>query len=340
MIELGKDGLVFTFPEVHAAARLVVDFQRTLRIPDDDEPHHLPPGLGSFPLRHVDDHAASVPPAWIAHGGVMLPMYQSEALWIHFHAGSSRDDRGGYPFAVRIATGKIDAVTGKPWSDGLTRAPQNYLSIPEQLWLDGYCVEEGVIRQFVAMPLGAGYTAEEQLTGRAEHGGLQILVHPMKAAAYKRLQKQRQAETPRYLSDTMACAAPCPSMGLAPGGKMEQEIYEDPFQLDDWDLRHSSRCFVHIANSLVWQSITGAPPPNPPPTAASYTKAGLPWFDYYADGAKALPGSKLLAGLKSVLELGKQKGDAPLPENQSVTQETVVRLRAKLAKDQVREWRA
>jgi hypothetical protein len=47
--------------------------------------------------------------------------------------------------------------------------------VPEQPWLDGYCVEKGIIRQFVAMPLGAGYTAEEQISGKAEHGGLQIM---------------------------------------------------------------------------------------------------------------------------------------------------------------------
>jgi hypothetical protein len=29
--------------------------------------------------------------------------------------------------------------------------------LPEQPWLDGYCVEKGYIRQFVAMPLGEGY---------------------------------------------------------------------------------------------------------------------------------------------------------------------------------------
>jgi len=27
------------------------------------------------------------------------------------------------------------------------------------------------------MPLGAGYTAEEQITGKADHGGLKIVVH-------------------------------------------------------------------------------------------------------------------------------------------------------------------
>lgn len=331
MIELHDDGLTFSFPEVHADACLSITFKRTLRIPDDGKEHHLPPGLGNFPLRHVDDHAERVSNGWMEHGGVMLPMYQSEALWICFDA----DD---YPFAVRVATGKIDAVTGKRWNGALTRKPQNYLSIPEQPWLDGYAVEKGVIRQFVAMPLGAGYTAEEQVTGKAEHGGLQLLVHPMKAAAYERLRKQRDRVTLRSgMGRCLPCAPPSAAMGLAPGGKMRQSIEEDPFKFADWDLEHSSRCFVHIANSLVWQSITGAPPPNPPPTAKHYTDAGLPWFDIYSDPATALPGSKVLKGLKSVVQLGKKKGAAPLPENESVSKEIVVRLRKNLAEDQVRE---
>jgi hypothetical protein len=32
--------------------------------------------------------------------------------------------------------------------------------------------------QFVAMPLGQGYTIEEQLTGQTKHGGIQIDVFP------------------------------------------------------------------------------------------------------------------------------------------------------------------
>ena len=60
------------------------------------------------------------------------------------------------------------------------RHPQDYMVVPGQPWLDGFCVEKGLIRQFVAMPLGEGYTPEEQLTGEAEHGGLQIAVYPMK----------------------------------------------------------------------------------------------------------------------------------------------------------------
>ena len=70
--------------------------------------------------------------------------------------------------AVKVAAGKVNAVTGEPWSDGLTERPQDYLVVPDQPWLDGFCVEKGLVRQFVATPLGEGYTAEEQLTGRGK----------------------------------------------------------------------------------------------------------------------------------------------------------------------------
>lgn len=49
---------------------------------------------------------------------------------------------------------------------------------PEQPWLDGFLHEKGLIRQFVALPLGSGYSAEGQLTGRAEQCGLQIVAFP------------------------------------------------------------------------------------------------------------------------------------------------------------------
>nr|HQH71177.1 hypothetical protein [bacterium] len=174
MITLEMDRLVFRFPEVHPEAECRVEFQRTLRIPDDGKDYYLPPGLGRFPLRHLDDFASQLPPAWQARGGVIMPMYQSEAMWINFS--------GDYPFAIKIAAGKINAVSGEEWKNGINRDPQDYVVIPGQPWLDGFCVEKGLIRQFVAMPLGEGYTAEEQITGEGRHGGVaqqmhQLLVH-------------------------------------------------------------------------------------------------------------------------------------------------------------------
>jgi hypothetical protein len=114
MITLEHDSLVFAFPEIHPAAVLRIECERTLRIPDDDQEYPLPPGLGRFPLRHVDDYAATVPPAWREHGGVLLPMYQAEALWLNFEADSG-DSEHPYPFAVQVATGKVSAITGEPW---------------------------------------------------------------------------------------------------------------------------------------------------------------------------------------------------------------------------------
>lgn len=336
MVELRSDALVFTFPDVHRDAELRIDFQRTLRIPDDGRKYNLPPGLGRFPLRHVDDFAERIPTSWRARGGVMLPMYQSEALWLHFTSPKA------YPFAVKVATGKINAVTGDRWSDGLHRDPQDYMSVPDQPWLDGYCIEKGVIRQFVAMPLGAGYSAEEQITGEAEHGGIQIVAYPVKVRVWERMRRTVARPVESYLNSYDAlCESDSPSanfdMGLAPGGLMDQTIYDDSLEFADWDLGHRGRCFVHLANSLVWQSVTGAQPPNPPLTAEAYTRAGMPWFDYYDADRVALEGAEALAKMKSVADLGRSRGDVPLPENESVDPGNVVKLGPKSSRYEVRE---
>src|SRR5207249_10448567 len=112
-------------------------------------------------------------------------------LWIYFSTS--------YPFAVKVAAGKINAVTGELWRRGLQADPQNYLVLPEQPWLDGFAVRKGVIRQFVAMPLGAGYSAEEQITGKADAGGIQLKVFPMHAEAYFRSEISRRL--PKSLED-------------------------------------------------------------------------------------------------------------------------------------------
>ena len=136
----------------------------------------------------------------------------------------------------------------------------------------------------------------------------------------------------------LKCEVACAEMGmgLAPGGRMKQEIYDDHYGLDAWDQRHSSRCFVTIANSAVWTAVTGERPPTVPPTAKEYTEEGLPWFDYYGGDAEAVVGAEKFAKLVSVSAMGEQKGETPLPENESVNVERIVTLREEGA-DQVRE---
>jgi len=144
---------------------LALNFQRTLRIPDDGKTYALPPGLGSFPICQVKDNQKRVPEDWLEHGGVFIPMYQREALWISFQ------DRYWKPNAVKVAVGKVNAVSTKPWEQKLLPGENDYLVCPPQPWLDGINAGEGYIRQFVAMPLGMGYTVEAQVTGEEKFGG-------------------------------------------------------------------------------------------------------------------------------------------------------------------------
>ena len=339
MIELTGDRLAFPFPEVFPDARLTISLMRTLRIPDDGRAYPLPAGLGLFPIRHVDDFGDSVPRDWITRGGVLIPMYQSEEMWVAFSSMYVANRMTSYPFAVKIATGRINAVDGKGWRGGLRKTRQNYMVVPGQPWLDGYAVEEGLIRQFVAMPLGAGYTAEEQMTGKAEFGGMQICVYPMKRETFEELfpvRQERALQRGRIaLQEAMPASEPM-GMGLAPGGLMKQEIYKDRFGVDVWDTRNRSRCFIHMANSLVWRAITDEEPPLPPLTSRDYGKAGIPWFDYYNEDLEAVGGAEALAELRSVIQMGHEKGETPLPENESSDPVHVIDLSPK--KNRVREW--
>ena len=334
MIELRNDSLHVTNPDTHPDARTAIEFQRTLRIPDDGNDYPLPAGLGRFPLRHVEDLGDRTPEAWRTRKGLVLPMWRSEALWINFAA---RD----YPYAVKIAAGKRCAVTGKDFTMGLHDDEQDYVVVPAQSWLDGFAVTKGRIRQFVAMPLGAGYTVEEQLTGKAEWGGLQIVTYPLKAGRWERILRRRAREQAKRMetgfayasvlrseSPLLAGAMPAPmaaDMGMAAGGLMRQEIRRDRYGINAWDQTARSRVYVHLCDAAVWRHLTGDEPPTVPPTAAEYEAQGIPWFEGYADG-NGLDGGSELHGIKSVAELGKDKGDVPYADNATVSPAKVVKL--------------
>jgi hypothetical protein len=56
--------------------------------------------------------------------------------------------------------------------------------VPDQPWLDGIDAGKGVIPEFVAIPLGMGYTVEGQITEREDGGGLQIIIDEPKPGGY------------------------------------------------------------------------------------------------------------------------------------------------------------
>jgi hypothetical protein len=324
-------------------------------------------------VKHTDDFKDRVPAKWAERGGVMVPMYQAEALWMKFRAKHITYRKGisSYVFAVRVAAGKINAVSGEQWTvmvkDG------DHMVCPPQPWLDGFCVEKGKIRQFVAMPLGWGLTVEQQITGQEEHGGIQIEVIPMKTEEFdRRFPKYEPREektgggilrsTSLYSSnqgwdgamgmDAVAasfegsvtmdyCRSVSPDMGLGAGGQMKQEIFDDTYGLDAWDVSKRQRTFVHLANSFAWEAITGYAPHPTPCTVENYARHGYPWFDYYLDGMPIQKGGDNLKQIKSVLALGFQKGLGVFPNNASVEvpPEKVHTIKGEAPKDAVRDGR-
>ncbi|MCX5042310.1 hypothetical protein OG921_03780 [Aldersonia sp. NBC_00410] len=283
---------------------VTVNFQRTLRIPETGL-HPLPPGLGRFPLRRVSDYPDTAPAEWLARGGVMLPIYQREALWLSFHASE--------PAALQVGVGKVCAVSGLPWIEHLVGDPQNYVALPDQPWLDGINAGDGFIRQFVAAPLGSGATVEGQVTGQETHGGVQLRAVGLTEQALAEWHAAQALHTDIF-GDEACCAdlmaagmlpAPSASMGLGAGGRMRQEVYTDDRPLADYDESGARRVFVHLCSAAQWTAITGEVPPPTPVDRDAYVDAGLPWFDYYDADAQGLAPSKILSKVESI---GKKLG--------------------------------
>jgi hypothetical protein len=105
-------------------------------------------------------------------------------MWIKF--SSHR------PFAIKIHAGGINAVSGERQpEDSATmlrrkamleegKSIQDYIVSGSQKRLDGIATLDGKVMQFVATPIGSGYSVEAQMTDRDSVAGIQFEVMPTK----------------------------------------------------------------------------------------------------------------------------------------------------------------
>jgi hypothetical protein len=269
------------------AGRLRISVQRTLRVPDDGRQYPLPPGLGMLPLTAMPEET-----------GYMVPMYQREALWIGFSTDWP-------PFAIQVSAGMVNAVSGRPSDGQLHDDPQDYVVCPEQLWLDGINTGSGHVRQFVAMPLGQGYSLEHAITGKEDRGGIQMTVHRPKPGA--------EPSRPAPARATPSRAAG-PRMGLGAGGKITQKLYPDPHGLDIWDRDDVAAIDITIVNIAQYRSLTGNVAPPSPVDARTYTEHGLPWFHLYEEDMADVPAPSALQDIKTIADRDRERGKrAPDP---------------------------
>ncbi|KAL9647986.1 hypothetical protein ABK040_016677 [Willaertia magna] len=461
-IKTENNQLTFYNPNDEENDYLIVTFHRTLRIPDDDNIYPLPPSLGSFPIKRVDDYLNKVPEHWKEHGGVFIPLYQREALWLEFLNLSEQ-----HPHALKVAVGKVNALSGESWDESLKeREVQDYCITPLQPWLDGINAGDGYIKQFVAMPLGSGYSVEKQVTGEEKVGGVQLVCYkaneekrkekfkPVIVNKERKLVQQNQSvgfsgfsfggggfgssnnnnnnfdffsgsiptttttttatSSMKYTSfpppppssvnscyssmvapppmmeckgfsappppttttsfapmSTMSssispttfnnneveCSVQCCSdnlfdameesysresfvlssssslteerrevieapkakeLSLAAGGKMKQQIIQDPYGVSFWDETSKARVFIHIINSEMYKQITGENPPETPISAETYTSYGYPWFDTYNENVGSVGKSNILGNVKSIKEIDQEKHLYPQQDDSTV----------------------
>jgi hypothetical protein len=259
---------------------------------------------------------------------------------------------------VRVASGKINGISGESWTKEMRAG--DHVVAPPQPWLDGFAQEKGKIRQFVAMQMGMGLTVEAQISGKEEFGGLQLEVIPMKGDEYNRRFPERtpikvfdpcrdrrstvpqSGSKPRHFKSatrgaTLSCntsdlkgslseesiGAVAPDMGLGAGGLIEQQIFQDTYPEEVWDTLHTSRVFVHLANSFAWEAITGKAPPTTPCDAATYARRNMPWYDHYLAKPVQAGGEKL-QNIRTILELGFQRGLHVFPSNPTIDPHNVI----------------
>jgi hypothetical protein len=291
----------------------IISFNRTLRIPEDGRRYNLPAGFGRLPIVRVEDVADRVPKKWRDEGGLIIPLYQREALFLEFKGVRWR------PTISKVSVGRVNAITGKPHDLRLKQGRQDYVVIPIQKWLDGVNSGDGTVRQFVAMPLGQGYTVEAQVTDEETNGGFQLVVYEPKSGVFTEPKQREWIAPSRRPLESRAVAGPSYSiapaasapiaMGIAAGGMIKQQILEDEFGIHSWDESARIALNIHIVNSEVFSEITGQPAPASPVTATAYMQMGIPWFQHYEESRRGVSAPKVFKKLLSVFQIDKARGN-------------------------------
>lgn len=297
--------------QIHAGERFRVSLQRTLRVPDDGRAYPLPPGFGRFPLRAAARYP-SLPAEW--RNDFFAPVYAREALWIAFDGATWK------PNAAKVGTGGVNVVTGGAWDEELHGDPQDYVVVPDQLWLDGINSGAETVRQFVVMPHGGGYTIEQQITGGERVGGVQFVVFEPKPGRFPDEEPPREDSFGALMAFDLGG-----SMGVAVGGEIQQKIHPDAYGIDTWDPEQRASFRIYLLTPAEFAAITGEAAPSSPIDASEYTNAGFPWFALYEADEGDLTPAEALGRLKSIREIEERAAEKSIDVRKAQT----IKLRKK-----------
>lgn len=296
-LTLLRDGLL-------VGRHTVISFNRTLRIPEDGKHYDLPAGFGHLPILRIEDVANRVPEKWRQEGGLIIPLYQREALFLEFCGVKWR------PTIAKVAVGQISAITGKPHDLDLKSGRQDYVVVPVQRWLDGINAGNGIVRQFVAMPLGQGYTVEAQITDEETHGGFQLAAFEPKEGRFSEPRSAWHGSKGGVLCAKREDTSTDIEMGIAAGGSIRQQIFEDVYGVETWDGETCVALNLHIVNSAMYEEITGRPAPATPISEKTYRTKGLPWFRHFDENRRIVSAPKAFSKILSIQQINNARGAA------------------------------
>lgn len=127
--------------------------RKTKKIEINEDVHQLPPDEGPFEEFKVADYPGC-PSEW-SKDGIFVSVDGKQPMWFDF--------RGNIEAACLPSVQRVNPITGEPANldEGLSKNPeQNYLKMPDQIWLDGYS-KEGKVYQFVVVTEGGGVAVNE-----------------------------------------------------------------------------------------------------------------------------------------------------------------------------------
>jgi hypothetical protein len=289
--------------------RVTVSFHRTLRVPDNGDNYPLPPSFGRMMPYACAAHRNQVPRDWLLPDSFFIPLHQREALWLGF------DGQAWHPSALVIGAEGVNVITGEPWDVPLSASAQNYVVVPDQPWLDGIRTATGLVRQFIAVPLGEGFTLSEQMQTTSTHHGIQLRVHEAKPGRFAEESPQNHGR----LDDIMPqrTAVPGRGLGIGAGGAIVQRIYPDPYGIASWEIEPAACAHIQIVNSAEFATITGELPPPSPISAADYTANGLPWFELWDEERGDLGSHPALERIRSIGTIdasrSRKRRERPIP---------------------------
>ncbi|KAK2774426.1 integral membrane protein [Colletotrichum kahawae] len=246
-----------------------VTFQRTLRLPEWSGQTQRPRStsrslmygkaqgisefLGPFPLFDTEAYGERLPKEMKEKGGLFFPIFQREALAFSFEnisKGRSRtwEEKDDKQFAIKVYSGSINCVSGQQVNDYSVPREQDYIIYPTQKRLDGFKSADNETRQFVAMPLGWEYSAEQQLTDKEDVGGIQLQIAPR----LRDCVEFRALDHLWNLGWSFRCSATASELGLAAGSVIAMSDFDPDIKLLN-EFEHSfadrSRWQIHGRSS-------------------------------------------------------------------------------------------